>query len=138
VKYRDFVRAGIVMSVYDEARENNQKHSVAVVQAVEFVRQRYPKMRISGTGVRRILALWRPRNSGTVLRFERSTVTDEEAGKIAAIRQRLTFLQQTDNPVLPALSDVYPSRTATVFRFGFSERPNYPRHNRKPSEDGPQ
>jgi hypothetical protein len=56
-----FTRAGIVMSAYDEARENGQKHSVAVRQSVEVIRQLHPKIPISETGVRRILSQFRPR-----------------------------------------------------------------------------
>jgi hypothetical protein len=54
LSHQDFARAGIVMSLYDEARKDGQKHSVAVRQTVEFVEQRYPKKRISETGVKRI------------------------------------------------------------------------------------
>ena len=89
------MRAGIVMAVYDEARQNDQKHSVAVRQAVEFVKQNYPALRISETAVRRILAEWRP--------------------------------------LLPDINN--PSKTATKFVFGFGERPNYPRSNRKITKD---
>jgi hypothetical protein len=43
------MRAVIVMSLYDEARKNGQKHSAAVTQTVELVKQRDPAMRISET-----------------------------------------------------------------------------------------
>ena len=52
--FRDFDRANIAMSLYHEARKNGQKHSVAVAQTVESIKQRYPIMRISETEVKRI------------------------------------------------------------------------------------
>ena len=58
ISLRDSVRAGIVMSFYDQARENGQKHSVAVAQTVEWIKQRNPKFPISETGVKRNLAAW--------------------------------------------------------------------------------
>jgi len=127
-----FVPAGIVMAAYDEARQNDQKHSVAVRQAVEFVKQNYPELRISETAVRRILAEWRPRNSGTILRFERSTMTEEEVAKYRSVREQAAAFQQQIGPSVPLLPDINnPFKTATKFVFGFGERPNYPRSNRK-------
>jgi hypothetical protein len=38
----DFVRAGTVMSLYDQARQNGQKHSAAGAQLVELIKQRHP------------------------------------------------------------------------------------------------
>jgi hypothetical protein len=38
LKFGEFMRAGIVMSAYDEALKNGQKHSAAVRYAVEFVK----------------------------------------------------------------------------------------------------
>ena len=54
ISFRDFDRANIAMSLYHEARKNGQKHSVAVAQTVESIKQRYPIMRISETEVKRI------------------------------------------------------------------------------------
>jgi hypothetical protein len=136
MKSTQFMRAGIVMAVYDEARQNDQKHSVAVRQAVEFVKQNYPALRISETAVRRILAEWRPRNSGTILRFERSTMTAEEIAKYRSVREQAAAFQQQIGPSVPPLPDINnPSKTATKFVFGFGERPNYPRSNRKITKD---
>jgi hypothetical protein len=69
---REFTRAGIVMSAYDEAREHGEKHSFAVKQSVEVVKQRHPRIRISEIGVKSILAKYRPRESHTILLFRRS------------------------------------------------------------------
>jgi hypothetical protein len=128
---QDFARAGIAMSVYDEARGNGQKHSVAVTQTVEFIKQRHPKMRISETEVKRILAKFRPRNSQTILRFERSTLSEEGLVKFHWIQERLRALQQKDGLSLPAPADVGVTKPVTTYKIRFGERPNYPRHNRK-------
>jgi hypothetical protein len=136
LEHRQFVRAGIVMSAYDEARQSDQKHSVAVRQTVEFVKQNYPEVRISETAVRRILAEWRPRNSGTILRFERSIMTEEEVKKYRSVREQAAIFQQEKGLKVPVPSDINnPSKTVTKFVFGFGERPNYPRFNRKITKD---
>ena len=137
MEYTHFVRAGIVMAVYDEARQSDQKHSVAVTQAVEFVKQNYPGLRISETAVRRILAKWRPRNSGTILRFERSTMTADEIAKYRSIREQAAAFQQKEGLKVPMPSDIInnPSKPRTKFLLRFGERPNYPRSNRKVTKD---
>ena len=63
ISFWNFQRAGIVMSLYDEARKSGQKHIAAIAQTVELIKQRDPVMRISETEVKRILATWRPRKS---------------------------------------------------------------------------
>lgn len=131
IEYKHFVRAGIVMSGYDEARQHNEKHSVAVTQAVEFVKRRYPDMRISESGVKRILAEWRPRNSRIILRFERCIMTEEERAKYHWIREQVTALQQGKGLRMPVPPDINPSKPVTKFVFGFGERPTYSRFNCK-------
>jgi hypothetical protein len=131
MKFSCFARAGAAMSAYDDARERGEKHSVAVTHAVDSVRRLYPTMRISRTVVKRILAEFRPRNSGTILRFDRSTLREEEAEKHRWIRSQVALMQENKaltSPVLP--SDSLP-KTVTTFRIRFAERPNYPRHNLK-------
>jgi hypothetical protein len=128
---REFARAGIVMSVFDEAREKNQKHSAAVVLTVEFIKQRYPMMRISETEVKRILAVWRPRKGHTILRFERSMLSEEELVKFNWIQAQFATLRQKKGLTLPPPSDVIPPKSVTTFKIRIGERPNYPRHNRK-------
>ena len=134
MEYTHFVRAGIVMAAYDEARQNDQKHSVAVRQAVEFVKQNYPGLRISETGVRRTLAEWRPRNSGTILRFERSTMTADEIAKYRSVREQAAA---NEGLKVPVPSDIInnPSKPRIKFLLRFGERPNYPRSNRKVTKD---
>src|SRR5271169_6805728 len=88
INFWHFVRAGMVMSAFDDARESGEKHSAAVTQAVDDVRQSHPGMPVSETEVRRSLATYRPRNSRTTLRFKR-LIFDEE--KLA--RRRLMLEQ---------------------------------------------
>ena len=137
LEYKQFVRAGIVNAAYDEARQSDQKHSVAVRQVVEFVKQKYPELRISETAVRRILAEWRPRNSGAILRFERTIMTEEEIFKYRGVRDQAAAFQQQNGQKVPMLPDINnnPTKTVTKFVFGFGERPNYPRFNRKTTKD---
>jgi len=131
IAYKDFARAGIVMGAYDAARENGQKHSAAVAQSVEFTRQHYPEMRISETGVKRILAKLRPRKSQTILLFERSTPSEEELAKFRCIQEQLRALQQEKGLRLPEPSGVDAAKPVTIYKIRYVERPNYPRHNRK-------
>jgi len=82
-----FGRAAIAMSAYDEAREKGEKHSVAVRDSVTAVRCRNPEVPISETGMKRILSKFRPRRSRTILRFERSRMSEEEIRKYRSIRE---------------------------------------------------
>jgi hypothetical protein len=135
LEYKQFVRAGIVNAAYDEARQSDQKHSVAVRQVVEFVKQNYPELPISETAVRRILAEWRPRDSGTILRVERSIMTADEVAKYRSVRdQAAAYQNDLKVPMLPDINN-NPTKTVTKFVFGFGERPNYPRFNRKITKD---
>jgi hypothetical protein len=127
-----FVRAGMVMSAYDEARASGQKHSAAVAQSVDYVRQCCSEMPISETEVKRILATFRPRDSQSILQFKRVTLDDSEL-----MRQRSELEQAAADlrgrkglwKPLPSIEDLPKSRTA--YTFGSAERPLYPRHNRK-------
>ena len=108
--FLDFIRGGIVGGLYDEARENGEKYSVAVAQTVELIKQRIPITRISESGVKRVLAVWRPRGSHTIVLFKVSMLTRDE------------------------IATLYPNKAPiSVATFGMTlgERPNYPRHNRK-------
>jgi hypothetical protein len=128
------MRAGIVMSAYDAARQSDEKHSAAVRQAVEFVKQRHPEMRISETGVKRILAEFRPRASQTtILRFDRVTMTDAERVRYRLIRERAAAHQEHDSKV-PAPTTSHSPTPVTKYMIRFAARPNYSRHNRKDPE----
>jgi hypothetical protein len=132
IEFWRFVRVGMVMSAYDEARASGQKHSAAVTQAVDYVRQCCSEMRISETEVKRTLAFYQPRNSQDIFQFKRVTLDDAEL-----VRQRSVLEQAVADlrgkkglwEPLPSIEDLPKSRTA--YAFGFAERPLYPRHNRK-------
>src|ERR1700676_3612310 len=131
ISFPDFQRVGIVGSLYDEARESGQKHSVAVGQTVELIKQRYPTMRISETLVKRILATWRPRGSHNILLFKVKTRNREELAKHRNDAQ-LAAMSQEKGSKLSAPSDVVLPSSVTTFGMTLGERPTYPRHNRKP------
>ena len=89
---KEFARAGVVMSAYDEARKAGEKHIGAVTQSVEVIRRRYPELRISETEVKRILAKFRPRKSQTILLFDRSTLISEDLARFEWIQGQLAAL----------------------------------------------
>jgi hypothetical protein len=131
ISFWHFQRAGIVMSLYDEAQKNGQKHSAAVAQTVELIKQRDPVMRISETEVKRILAAWRPRGSYIILRLECSTLSEEELAKRYSIESQKPAMSLKKGSKLPAPSEVIHPKSVTTYKMSFGERPNYPRHNRK-------
>jgi hypothetical protein len=124
-----FVRTGIIISAYDEARKSGQKHRDAVTQAVDYLKQHQPEMPVSETVVKRTLATFRSRDSQTSLRFKRTTM-----GKRKLARLRLMFKQAYDRQSeigLPVPSIQNLQKSLTVYKFGYAKRPRYPRHNRK-------
>ena len=52
-------RATLVVYAYGRARDGGNKHSVAISEAVKYIRDTAPTMPISETEVRRIVAGWR-------------------------------------------------------------------------------
>ncbi len=93
VQLWQFVRAGVAMCAYDEARGSGEKHSAAVRHAAQFVKQLHPEMPISTTEVKRILAAWRPRSSHTIFRFERSSLGAEDRIMHRLLREQLAMLK---------------------------------------------
>lgn len=134
IAQRDFARAGIAMAAYDKARKSGQKHSVAIAQAVQFVKLHYPKMAISESGVKRILAKSRPRKSQDILCFERTEPVAEELAKVFNILKHLGNLRREAGVNLPMPSEVI-SKPITLFKIRFGHRPEYPRHNGKPPNE---
>ena len=126
-----FGRAGRAMAAYDEAREKGEKHSAAVRYAVDSLRRISPKLRISETEVKRILSKFRPRGSGTIVRFERSPFTEEDAKKYRWIREQVAALKKQKGIILQQTPVYDETRPRAKVTFRFSKRPNYPRHNRK-------
>lgn len=52
---------------YDKARKNGAKHTPAMKEVVVTIRRKYKDMPISDTTVRRILAVWYPKNGSSAL-----------------------------------------------------------------------
>lgn len=129
------VRSGTALCGFDEARRRGEKHSVAIVEAVAFVRGLHPEMPISETEVKRILAAWRPRGNdyGEVFSFERFDLSEEDIQKRRTIEQ-LLMSQANKGSKLP-IPNFHLPQNATVFKIRISKRPDYPRHNAKQSHE---
>ena len=136
MKARDFMRAGMLMSAYDEARRRNEKHSVGITEAAELGKQRHPEMPISEACTRRALATFRPRKSRTVLLFEGSMMSEPENERLQEMWKQARAGQQAlggfDTDLLPDPGSLKPKTKYTI-RIG--DRPNYPRHNAKKIDD---
>jgi hypothetical protein len=52
-------RAVLALYAYGRARDAGEKHSVAITEAVNYIRTICPRMKVSETEVKRILAVWR-------------------------------------------------------------------------------
>ena len=123
-----FVRTGIIISEYDEARKSGQKHSVAVNQAVEYLKQHQPEMPVSETVVKRTLATFRSRNSQTTLRFKRSIVGKKKLARLRSMLEQAHDVQRQMGLSVPPPSI---PKSLTAYKFGYAKRPRYSRHNRK-------
>jgi hypothetical protein len=126
-----FSRAGVVQFAYHEARQRGEKHSVAITCAVDYIRQHYPKMPISETEVRRVLATSQPRKSSIVLQFERATLGGERLKKFRFV----AGVQGEKGPVAPSSSIQNLPENITSYKFRFAKRREHPRHNRKIAND---
>jgi hypothetical protein len=60
-------RETVAVYAYDQARKTGEKHSGAISEAVMYIRATYPRMPVSETEVKRILAVWRSKNRSSVL-----------------------------------------------------------------------
>jgi hypothetical protein len=125
-----FVRAGSIISAYDEARESSQKHSAAITQAVEYIRQHQPEMPVSETVVKRTLATFRSRDSRTTLRFKRYTVGKKKIARLRSILEQAHDMEREMGLSVPLSIQNLP-KSLTAYKFGYAKRPRYPRHNRK-------
>ena len=126
-----FGRLAKVTSGYDEARKRGEKHSVAVRETVDSLRLGSPEMPISEAEVRRILSTYRPRESKTILLFERSVRSEADIQKYRLIREQIAALQEKKGITLPPLPVYDETRHSEKFTFRYAARPVYPRHNRK-------
>lgn len=86
-------RAAMIMCAYDETRGKGDKHSVAVGETVDLVKQRNPEMPISQTKVKRVLATWRPKDHQTIYRFKRSSLSEEDIKLNRWMRDQLVTWQ---------------------------------------------
>jgi hypothetical protein len=126
-----FVRAGLIMCAFDEAREGGDKHSAAITHAVEDVRQHHPEMPVSETEVKRTLATYRPINSRTTLRFKRSILDNEKRARLCCMLEQAAKVRSEKNLSAPPPAIKTLPKSLTAIKFGYFERPLYPRHNRK-------
>jgi hypothetical protein len=126
-----YFRAAMVMSAYDESREKGEKHSVAVRDAVDFLKRYSPEMRICETEVKCVLSTFRPRGSRTILRFERSPLSEADIQKHRWLREQIVALEKKKGITLPEPRAQDETRLREKFIIRSSERPVYPRHNSK-------
>ena len=131
IKPWEFGRFAKASCAYDEFRELGEKHDGAVKEVVATLKQSSPEIPISETGVKRILSKYRPKGSGTILRFERSTLSEEDRKKYRSVLEQATEFCEKMGLPLPQLPVFDETRHREKFLIRFSERPDYPRHNRK-------
>ena len=60
-------RITLAIFAYGRARNAGEKHSVAISEAVKYIRKTAPTMPVSETEVKRIVAKWRSKQRGTCL-----------------------------------------------------------------------
>jgi hypothetical protein len=60
-------RDTLAIYAYGLARDAGEKHIVAIQEAVRYIRDKCPRMPISETEVKRIVAAWRPKRAATCL-----------------------------------------------------------------------
>jgi hypothetical protein len=114
---------------YDKARKRGEKHRAAMKAAVDCVRQHEPKMPISITAVRRILAEFRPKFGKLALIANVSILNSDELARHRSLRAQVPGYGGTD--ITTELTDPNLQSLRRSFKFGIVERPNYPRHNAK-------
>ena len=117
ISFWAFKRACLAMSSFHEVRESGEKHSAAVTQTVEWIKQRDPIIRISETEVRRILARWRPRGSHIILRFQvphASCGRTSEVGTVQSLNS--TSVPEKKDSELPEPSEMtpYPNQSRRI------------------------
>jgi hypothetical protein len=60
-------RETLAIYAYGRCRDAGEKHLVAILEAVKYIRDTAPAMPISETGVKRIVARWRSKRNVTCL-----------------------------------------------------------------------
>jgi hypothetical protein len=138
MRFWEFRRVAKVSSLYAEFRGKGMKHSAAVTEVVAAFKRSMPEMPISESGVRRILSKYRPRGGGIILSFERASLNEEDIKRYGWMRALADApVEKIGIPLaeLPVHGEKYPREKVLLH---FSERPNYPRINRKaPSDQTP-
>jgi hypothetical protein len=124
----ELARTVIVIDAFHTARKQGQKHTSAIQDTVDFVRQHYPDVPISPTGVRRILAELQPANSEMTLIVESSTPSDDDVARRLRLREQIPGFG--GNSSATNSSD---RRSKKTFKLRFGKRPHYSRHNAKVS-----
>jgi hypothetical protein len=110
------VRVGEIISAYDEARENNQKHSAAVTHAVGYLRQHHPEMPISETVVKRTLATFRSRDSQATLRFKKSTINKKDLARLHHMLEQVPLVPSERGLSAPPIQCMPKSRYGPCLR----------------------
>jgi hypothetical protein len=131
MKPREFSRLVKVCALYDELRGKGEKQSVAVSEVIANLKQERPKLRISQGGVRGILSKHRSRGSGIIVCFERVALGEEDIKRYRWMRALVHAPQEKMGMTLAELPVYGEKRPREKFLIRFSERPDYPRYNRK-------
>jgi hypothetical protein len=124
-----FRRVLMVVAEYDKARERGEKHTTAMQEAMDYVRQHEPKMPISTTAVRRVLAEFRSKDSQLALTVSLSIADDKELARRRNLRAQVPGF--AGNNITAELTDSNRQSGRRTYKFGFVERPSYARHNAK-------
>jgi hypothetical protein len=131
---RTLSRTLAVLHSFDRARARGEKHSAAIRESVDFVRQLHPEMPISETEVKRILAEFRPRGARTILMSEYSVVEGEKARKIRSKLAVSRFLVEAPAHSTHSEEDPKPLKRFTM---RFTDAPHYPRYNARGASSCP-
>lgn len=122
-------RAGKIVSLYERARRKGEKHTAAIADVVEKCKKKNPTGQISMTGVKRMLARFRPQSAQVVLQFEPSPVDNAEIKRLQDMfRSAAQGMHRLGIEPGVDISKFEPRNKYTV---GFGPKELFPRHNRK-------
>jgi hypothetical protein len=122
-----FARALMFTNSCDQAREGGEKRSAAITEGVNSVKQSVPRLPLSETEGKRILAEFRPKDSETGLIVRASNVDAAEKARRRNLRAQVPGFGGT----IPAELAKQNLQKCPGFQFGIGQRPVYPRHNAK-------
>jgi hypothetical protein len=92
-------------------------------------------MPVSETVVKRTLATFRSRNNETTLQFQSSTLDEDRLARLHSMLEQIPEMQGENGQLVQSLSIQNLTKSLIAYRFGYAERPLYPRHNRKIPKD---